>query len=663
MKRRSRLLGLLALTILAACAPPDPLTPTLTPRPSPTATVTATATAPATAPPPTATLTPTTPPTRTPTPTLSPLPSPTAPPGATGSEFERPEPRPRTWADGATFTAPPPQVPNARRTFWVTQADGKREEVLARLRVRTDHAALWVEEGVWHDIRQLEAAAQHFETDIYSTTRRTFDPAWAPPIEPDPRVTLLHVGDLGAEGVGYTAIRDLYPRSVYSSSNQAALIAVNLNTVEVGSPDYYALLAQGVQRLIQWHHDPNEERWVKEGLAELAVSLNGMEPGTSIVTYLEQPNTSLTRWDFTADAAHRGAAHLFMRYFYEQFGAAGIQALVAQPANGVTGVRHTLTELDASRSFEELLRDWLVTNLLDGVPHEDRTYTYTTLTLDEITPATRYTRYPATREAVVQQYGAEYISFAGAQDLVVTFSGAERTPLLELEPPSGRHFWWSNRADLSLSTLTRPFDLTAVQTATLTYRAWYELEAGYDFVTLEVRPEGEKTWRILRTPSGTAADATGNNPGWAYTGRSGDAGAWVEETVDLSAYAGQAIELRFAYWTDEAVTGRGFALDDLALPEIGYEDDVESGTRGWRAEGFLRTDDEVAQQYVAVLVGRGQRTTVKPLVLEENQTATWEIPLAEEGWERAVLILSGIAPLTAQPAPYRLQVESTPPGS
>jgi hypothetical protein len=415
--------------------------------------------------------------------------------------------------------------------------------------------------------------------------------------------------------------------------------------------------------LIQWRQDPNEDRWVKEGLAELAVSLNGMEPNVTAPTYLEQPDTSLTGWDFADDAAHRGAAYLFMRYFYAQFGAEGVRILVAQPRNGVAGVRQTLAEMDAARSFEELFGDWLAANVLDGTPEESEIHGYESLTLTGITPATQYARYPATLEGTVRQYGAEYISLEGQEDLKIEFSGAEQTPLLALQPHSGDFFWWSNRADMSLSTLTRSFDLTGVQTATLTYHMWHDLEPGYDFVTLEVSPDGGQTWRILETPSGTGVNPTGNNPGWGYTGRSGDPPRWIEETVDLSDYAGAEIELRFGYWTDEAVTGAGFAVDDLAIPEIEYRDDVEVGPRGWRAAGFLRTDNWVPQQYVALLIGQGQQTSVTALPFPEDGKAQWEVPLASEEWQRAVLVISGLAPLTAQPAPYTLRIETTDPGS
>ena len=78
----------------------------------------------------------------------------------------------------------------------------------------------------------------------------------------------------------------------------------------------------------------------------------------------------------------------------------------------------------------------------------------------------------------------------------------------------------------------------------------------------------------------------GNNFGHGYTGKSDD---WVEESIDLTAYAGRKVLVRFEYVTDDAVYVDGILIDDLAIRELGFADDVEQ-EQGWRAEGFVRTD-------------------------------------------------------------------------
>ena len=658
MMRTHCLLIAALLLALAACTIPP--APTPTPTPTPTYTLIPT-------PRPTRTPTPTLPPTPTPapTPTSTPIPTPTP---AT-SPIRTPVPAadrvllslltelpPRPFDYTVVNSTPPRRVPNAIRTFWVTDgATGERRETPARLRVQTEHVAMWVEEGVWHDVRQLEEAADFFETQVYSTTRAAFGSEWTPGVDNDPHIVILHATGLGEGVMGYTSSADEFPRALYPFSNEAEMIYVSADYAEVGSPAYYALLARQFQRLIQWHHDRNEDRWVREGLAELAVRLNGFDPGRLERAYLEHPDTSLTAWEEEDAAAHRGAAYLFAIYLHERFGDAGTRALVAQPLNGAAGFDATMTELDANLTFEDFFAEWLAANYLDSESRgSDPRYRYTTLNLERPTPAAIYENYPITVETSVHQFGADYILLRGDDDLRVHFIGAMKTPLLDLLPHSGRYFWWSNRADESLTTLTRAFDLSGIERATLTYWTWYDIERGYDYATVEVSTDGGERWQVLSTPSGTSADPHGNNPGRGYTGHSG---GWVREKVDLTPYIGGEVLVRFAYLTDAAVTGAGFVLDDIAIPEIGYADDVERGKGGWKAAGFVRSDNFVPQRYLALLIGLGDTITVERLPVGEDRTADWTVPLSSENLREAVLVLSGLAPLTTHPALYHLTIE------
>jgi immune inhibitor A len=626
MHARCLLIVTLLLTLAACTAPPKPapiLTPTSAPAP---------------------TLTPTPTPTATPTPTPAPTPTPEAEPVSLDTLLVELPPRPFNYI--VVNPEPPRRVPNATRTFWVTDGTtGERREITARLRVQTEHVAMWVEEGVWHDVRKLEEAAIFFETQIYPTTRAVFGSEWTPGMDNDPHVHVLHATGLGEGVMGYTSSADEFPRVLYPFSNEAEMIAVHFDHIEVGSSAYYALLARQFQRLIQWSQDRNEERWVKEGLAELAVRLNGFDPGRLERAYLEYPDTSLTAWGSENTAAHRGAAYLFATYFHERFGDEGMRTLVAQPLNGTAGFDAALAELGAALTFEDLFVEWLVANYLGD---------YAALDLEQPALAAVHENYPVTMEPSVQQFGADYILLMGEDDLHVRFTGATATSLLDVPPHSGNYFWWSNRADESQTTLTRAFGLSGVERATLIYWAWYDIEPGYDYAAVEVSTDGGGQWQVLHTPAGTDASPNANNPGWGYTGQSG---GWVQEQVDLTPYVGGEVLVRFAYLTDEAITGAGFLLDDIAIPEIEYADDAEGGGGGWEAAGFLRTNDLVPQRYLALLIGLGGQVTVERLPVGEDQTAEWAVPLGGEGWREAVLVISGLAPLTTHPAPYQLAID------
>ena len=376
-----------------------------------------------------------------PTPTLSPLATLPASPLVTESPIPLPPPTTAGMIPPPVFTDPPPRpvdyivvnatpprrVPNALRDFWVTNCvTGEQRQITARLRVQTEHVAMWVEDDVWHDVRLLARAATLFETDIYSTTRLAFGSEWTPGIDNDPHIHILHATGLGHQVIGYMSVIDAFPQEHYPTSNQAEMIYVNADLVEINSPTYHALVANQFQRLIQWHQDSNESRWLKEGLAQLAVHLSGIEANHPQAAYMDRPDTSLTIWEEDRDAAHRGAAYLLAVYLHERFGDAATQALVAEPLNGIAGLDATLNDL-TGLTFEHLYTAWLVANYLDSQPAAAGRYGYRTLDVGPPALAAAIDAYPHTLGGTVSQFGADYISLGGDEDLIVRFSGVTET--------------------------------------------------------------------------------------------------------------------------------------------------------------------------------------------------------------------------------------------
>jgi len=289
----------------------------------------------------------------------------------------------------------------------------------------------------------------------------------------------------------------------------------------------------------------------------------------------------------------------------------------------------------------------------------DGRYGYSDINPPSLDIETTYRKsdYPVSGSGTVHQHGTDYVELHGDSPLAFRFTGSTQIGLVDTTAHSGRYFWWSNRGDDSDMMLTRAFDLSDVSEATLEFWTWYDTEEDWDYAYVEISTDGGETWQALATPSGTDANPHGNNPGWGYTGSSSAPPAWVQEQVDLSPYVGNEVLVRFAYLTDEALTGMGFLLDDIAIPEIGYADDVETDAGGWEAAGFVRAQDLVSQRYLALLIGLGDEITVERLPVREDQTAQWTVPLGSEGWREAVLVLSGLAPHTTHPALYILRVD------
>jgi hypothetical protein len=205
-------------------------------------------------------------------------------------------------------------------------------------------------------------------------------------------------------------------------------------------------------------------------------------------------------------------------------------------------------------------------------------------------------------------------------------------------------------------TLTRAFDFSAVSgPLTLSYWTWYDLEQDYDYLYLAASTDGEN-WQILTTPSGTADDPSGNSYGWGYNGESGNGPIWIQESVDISQFAGQEVQLRFEYVTDAAVNAQGFLLDDVAILETGYFSDFESDEGGWSGDGFVRIQNILPQTYRLSVIHLGQNTRVDQYHLSGENVVDIPIEIGNRT-DEVILIVSGTTRFTTQKAAYRFNIQ------
>lgn len=544
--------------------------------------------------------------------------------------------------------------------FWVSNLDTNDNlQIEAALVYRSDALNMWLQAGEHVNEAQVREAAAFIETRILPTNRTFFGNEWQPGIDGDRRVNILHVRAIGG-AAGYFSSADEYVTAVNPFSNQREMIYASLQHAPIGSNAYYGLIAHEMQHLIQWHTDHNEEAWLNEGMAELAVHLNGL-PTYREPSYVNQTDVQLTmlRYEPEVAAAHYAAAFLFSAYFLDRFGEEATTALVRHPENGPLGFEAILADLEAGMSFDDLFADWLVANYLQSIGRGQGAHQYHTLDLPPIRLESN-NRFPATTTATVNQYGADYVQLLSDAPLTVVFTGTQQVNLVDTTPHSGRYFWSSLPADESNMTLTRAFDLTAVDTATLSFWTWYEIEAGWDYGYVAVSGDDGRSWELLETASTTRDNPQGNSFGPGFTGVSGNGNqpVWIQETADLTPYAGQHILLRFQYVTDDAIHDQGFLIDDITIPELGYSDDVEGGDAGWEAAGFARTTHLLPQRFMIQLILPGPDSVkVEQLQLDENQQGQWQIPLDNETRE-AILIISGNTPVTRRPAVYTMAIEN-----
>jgi Immune inhibitor A-like, MAM domain/Reelin subrepeat B len=160
-----------------------------------------------------------------------------------------------------------------------------------------------------------------------------------------------------------------------------------------------------------------------------------------------------------------------------------------------------------------------------------------------------------------------------------------------------RHFY-STYSDGQCSTLeSEPIALTVGQSSQMSFWTKYGIESGYDGGVLEISTNGGTSWSTLTPTGGYPGSFThsGNACGYsighgAYTD---NLGSWTPQSVDLSAYNGQTVRLRWVFSTDSGTTADGWHVDDVAITHaqvpgactgVIFADGFESGTTGaWSA--------------------------------------------------------------------------------
>ena len=554
---------------------------------------------------------------------------------------------------------PPNYALGDKEVFWVSDLDAEvYYTTTATLSYLTPHLYLWVEEGSDFDREALERSAERFESQTYPTNRQFFGSEWTPGVDNDPHIHILQASGLGASIAGYYSSADEYSKLVNPYSNEREMFYINADRLQPGTEPYESVLAHEFQHMINWAVDRNEDTWVNEGFSTLASHLNGYDVGGFDYAFSRNPDTQLTSWpDPGETAANYGAGFLFAAYFLERFGDQALRRVVSHQANGIAGFEAILAE--HGLTFEDVFADWLIANYVDDTELAEGRYGYRDLTVGPPHLDQTHAEYPVQRSTTVHQYGADYIELQAQEDVALTFAGTTQVKLVPNEPHSGRYFWWSNRGDNSDMTLTRTFDLTGLSQATLEAWLWYDIEEDWDYAYIEVSTDGGQTWDILKGYYTTDTNPNGNSFGHAYTGKSGGADetpSWVEEEIDLTPYAGQEILLRFEYITDDAVNHVGFCVDDTAIPELSYFHDAEKDDQ-WIAEGFIRTDNILPQRFLVQLIVLGPEVRVRRMELDEAQTGRLVVEGLGGEIEQAVLVVSGLAPVTTELASYEYSIE------
>ena len=530
-------------------------------------------------------------------------------------------------------------------------------QIQATIRLVTPHAYFYFEDGLDVAQEDIEKAGRVFEEVIYPTVVGNFGRERSPGIDNDPRVTILHAALEGAGG--YFSDLDCFPRAVSPASNEREMVYIDLPSLRPGGLLYTGVLAHELQHLVLWSNDPSEELWVNEGLSEVAAGL--VREGSSMGRiFLDAPDTQLNTWDPRGEnAAHYGAADLFLRYVAQRVeGADKLTGLVAEPRDGFDGVTSFLAARGLAADSFDLFADWLIANLLDRP--NDPVFGHAGVEAD-VEPEISLEG-PASGAETVSQFAADYIAIdlGGGMEAIFTFDGEETVPVLPNEPHDGRGQWWSARGDGIDTKLTREIDLSSVTSATLEFWTWFDIERWYDYGYVEVSADGGQSWEILQGAHSTLDNPLRQAYGPGYTGRSGggETAQWVKESLDLGRFAGKKILLRFEYITDLGVNAPGWAIDDIAIPEIGLTDGAE-GAGAWQADGFQRLRGPLPQRFLVQVVEPGQPPEVTQVALDAQNRASVRLG-SDGGGTEAVIVIAGLSEGTTEKARYEYALSLSP---
>jgi len=164
-----------------------------------------------------------------------------------------------------------------------------------------------------------------------------------------------------------------------------------------------------------------------------------------------------------------------------------------------------------------------------------------------------------------------------AQALFVVLPDKEVTEVIAA-PYGGSYFYYSGSGNDLDNSMSRSVTLPAGNPS-LTAMVNYEIETDWDYAYVTVNG--------VEVATSLSTNTNPNGQNFGLVGITDFSGGWVPLTVDLTAFAGQTVDIGFRYWTDGAAVEAGFMVDDVQISGQPL-DDAESDF-GWTFDGFNTT--------------------------------------------------------------------------
>ncbi|MFO0548432.1 MAG: immune inhibitor A [Polyangiaceae bacterium] len=188
-----------------------------------------------------------------------------------------------------------------------------------------------------------------------------------------------------------------------------------------------------------------------------------------------------------------------------------------------------------------------------GLPsnYDEKTYTF------DVNPAAYYTSFEGACPAGWTLAGTWQ---CGVPTLVGPPSAAAGTQCIATRISAN----YLNSQSFSSSNATSPdIDLANSPFPTLTFRMWIDTEGGtFDGANLKISTDGGATYQVVDTVSPAYTLMIGGEPAWG--GHQQGLG-WQYMQVNLAAFTGQVVRLRFSFASDSSGSSPGIYVDDFLV--------------------------------------------------------------------------------------------------
>ncbi|WP_251041187.1 choice-of-anchor J domain-containing protein [Bacillus sp. ISL-45] len=412
------------------------------------------------------------------------------------------------------------------------------------------------------------------------------------------------------------------------------IITIDTNSWETRlESTFFGTTIHELQHLIHADNDSAEETWINEGMSTFSEYLGGYgHDDRSINFYLDHPENSLVNWDDHRTAttgpetiADYGQVYLFTLYMNDKYGKEFIRDLATSDVTGIDGVNKTLAKHGYTEDFTQVYQNFITALALDSSQPGDGVYNFDSIDLRDLAVDNDGTKrgYTVDYEGALEfekdgvpAWGGDFkeLEFEDRID-GISFDGIDFLPTLwkAVADPTDEtnQVLWGNKGDEADNTLIFEADLSNVNSATLNFDHYLDIEEHWDFGVVQVSTDGGQTWTSLANENTTSDVVEEGYPKIKENvpGFTGHSESWTNETFDLSEYAGQKVLLSFRYLTDWGYNDKGWFIDNISIPEIGFSQDGSS------TEAFTSMNEILGKyvEYTVTFINEKQAAGKKPV--------------------------------------------------